>query len=165
MNETYVEVLVKRKSTVAMVMLKYFLIVLTALFAFFGFVGVTIALVLAVVSLVLAYLVGLMSDLEFEYTYIDKELQVDKIMGKSKRKRVATLDLNKLEVLAPITSHKLDEFKNRKYKELDFSSNEIKQPDIRYVLYMNGESRIVFEPSEEMVKAIYNIAPRKVSLH
>ena len=56
------------------------------------------------------------TDLEYEYLYLDKELSVDKIMAKSKRKRVGTYSLDRMEVFAPVYSYHLDNFKNRQVK-------------------------------------------------
>ena len=67
-----------------------------------------------------------------------------------------------MEILAPINSYHLDNYKNRQAKVIDYSSNEVKQPDTRYVFFYNGQDKIVFEPNEALVKAVKNVAPRKV---
>ena len=41
-------------------------------------------------------------------------------------------------------------------------SGEEQQPDHRYVFYYDGKQKVIFEPNQEMVKAIQFIAPRKV---
>ena len=58
-----------------------------------------------------AYFLNMYTDLEYEYLYLDKELSVDKIMAKSKRKRVGTYSLDRMEVFAPVYSYHLDNFK------------------------------------------------------
>ena len=92
---------------------------------------------------------------------MDKELQIDRILGKSHRKRVETLDMMQLEVLAPLNSHQLDSYRSRQDKQVDYSSREMKQPETRYLLCMPGK-QLILEPTESMVKMIQNIAPRKV---
>jgi len=42
------------------------------------------------------------------------------------------------------------------------SGGEGQQPDHRYVFYYDGKQKVIFEPNQEMVKAIQFIAPRKV---
>ncbi len=37
-----------------------------------------------------------------------------------------------------------------------------KQPETRYLFYYNGEKQVIFEPDEDMVKILRNVAPRKV---
>lgn len=161
MNETYVEWLVKRKTPAYMTLLKILTIMLTVCFVLLGFFLLP-AMIIAVVLGVAAYFVYLNSDVEYEYLYVDKELTVDKVMAKSRRKRVATYDLGKIEILAPIKSWHLDNYKNRTDKTVDYSSGEEKQPDRRFAFFYDGKQRVLIEPNEEMIKAMQTVAPRKV---
>ena len=71
--------------------------------------------------------------------------------------------MNRLEILAPVNSYHLDSYKNRSMKKtVDFSSGVVKNPDSRYVMIYEGETKVIWEPSEDMLKAIRLIAPRKV---
>ena len=122
-----------------------------------------IALIPAILFCDAAYFVYMNTDLEYEYLYLDRELTVDKVMAKSKRKRAAVYSLDKMEIVAPVKSWHLDNFKNRQTsKNVDYSSGEEKQPDKRFVFYYEGNQKVIFEPSEEMVKAMQFVAPRKV---
>lgn len=162
-RDTFIEVLVESKTSTATKILKYFLYVLTAFFAVGALLfGILISLLLAVACGVAAYFIGLRSRVEYEYSYMDKELDVDIIYSKQKRKHLATFDLSKMEVLAPIKSYHLDEYKNRNYKSCDYSSKNEAQKDNCYVMYYSGEKKVIFEPTKEMVEAITYIAPRKV---
>lgn len=161
MNETYVEWLVKRKTPPYLVFLKIVSIMLAACFILLGLL-LWPALLIGVLLGLAAYFIYMRSELEYEYLYVDKELTVDKVMAKSKRKRVATYDMNKLEIMAPVKSYHLDHYKNRQDKTVDYSSGMEKQPDPRYVFYYDGKQKVIFEPNAEMVKAIQTIAPRKV---
>lgn len=87
---------------------------------------------------------------------------MDKVMAKSRRKRVAVFSLDKMEIVAPVKSWHLDNFKNRSDKAVDYSSGEEKQPDKRFVFYYDGQKKVIFEPNEEMIKAMQTVAPRKV---
>lgn len=161
MNETYVECLVKRKTPAYMKFLKILSIMLTVCFIVLGMVFL-VGLLLAIIFGVAAYFIYLNADLEYEYLYVDKELTIDKVMAKSRRKRVATFDLNKMEIVAPIKSWHLDNYKNRTDKVFDYSSGEERQPDKRFLFFYDGQKKIIFEPNEEMVKAMQFSAPRKV---
>ena len=90
MNETYVEWLVKKKTPAYMTLLRILSIMLAALFILVGFVIIP-ALLIGIAIGVAAYFIYLNSDLEYEYLYVDKELTVDKVMAKTRRKRVKTL--------------------------------------------------------------------------
>lgn len=161
MNETYVEWMVKKKAPAYMVLLKFVLIILTVCFVLLGMVFMPVMLV-GIAFGVAAYFVNLHANLEYEYLYVDKELTVDKVMNKSKRKRVAVFDVGKMEILAPIKSWHLDNFKNRQDKAVDYSSGEEKQPDRRYVFFYDGQKKVIIEPNLELVKAIAFVAPRRV---
>lgn len=135
---------------------------LTAAFGLLGIMGNLIALVIAAVCGVGAYFVNLNAEIEYEYLYLDKELTIDKIMAKSKRKRVGVFEVERMEILAPFKSYQLDSYKNRQVKTLDYSIGEEEQPDKRYVMFYNGEKKIILSPNESLIKAIKTIAPRKV---
>ena len=116
MSDSYVECLVKAKQPTWAKILKVLLITLTVLSCLVMFVFI-IFLPVALAAGVGAYFLNMYTDLEYEYLYLDKELSVDKIMAKSKRKRVGTYSLDRMEVFAPVYSYHLDNFKNRQVKE------------------------------------------------
>lgn len=161
MSDTYVECLVKAKPSVLGRFLKILLIMLTVVFVIIMLVF-PYALIGAVLTGFGAYLMGFLTDVEYEYLYLDKELVVDKVMAKSRRKRVATYSLGRIEVLAPIKSYHLDNYRNRSVKEKDYSIGEELQPDRRYAMYYEGGEKIILSPSDEMIKVMKSVAPRKV---
>lgn len=163
MNESYVECLVARKPNKMLNVLKGFLIFLVVVFfALSAFIW--IGLFLALLACLALYFTAQRAKIEYEYLYVDKEISIDKIMNQSKRKKVETFDLNEMEIFAPIRSWHLDSMKNREFKETDYSSGIVAQPDKRYVMIYRGGRKVIFEPSEEFVQALRNVAPRKVFL-
>lgn len=161
MSDSYVECLVKAKQTGGMKFLKTFLIVMAGLSAVV-MLFMPIGFILAIVFWVASYFVNLFSDLEYEYLYVDRELTVDKIMAKTRRKRVATYSLDRIEIIAPVKSYHLDNYKNRQVTVKDYSIREEQQPDLRYVMYYEGGVKVVLSPSEALLKALKTAAPRKV---
>jgi len=161
MSETYVECLVKAKQSGLAKAGKFILIALTVIFAVLMF-AIPVLMIVALVTGVGAYFLNLFTDLEYEYLYLDRELVVDKVMAKSRRKRVTTYSIDRMEILAPVKSYRLDNFKNRNVKVKDYSIGEELQPDKRYVLYYEGGEKIILSPTEEMIKAMRNTAPRKI---
>ncbi len=160
MSDVYVECLVKAKDSMLLKLLK---------FALIGLVVVCVCLMFmlpplffgALIFGALAYFVGMFCDSEYEYLYLDRELTVDKVLAKSKRKKAATFNVDRIEILAPVGSYHLDEFKNRQVKVVDYSAGET-QPESRYAMYYEGGQKVLLTPSEELLKAIRNVAPRKV---
>ncbi|MBR4719935.1 MAG: hypothetical protein IKP31_06820 [Lachnospiraceae bacterium] len=163
MNDSYVECMVARKSSPFLGILKYIIYILTGVSIIGVVAGYYIFLVTLIIFGLLAYFAVPGFELEFEYLYLDREISIDKIMSKQKRKRIRTLELGKMEYLCPINSHQLDQYKARNLKLSDYSS---KDPDskIWVMVYkdQNTEELIGFEPNDEMLKAVKNIYPRKV---
>lgn len=161
MSESYVECLVKSQSSILAKLGRIVLIMLTVLSCVMALVFWP-AVILAAAAGVGAYFTWLHTDLEFEYLYLEKELTVDKVMAKSKRKKVAVYEVDRMEILAPIRSYRLDGYKNRQGKTLDYSTRTEEKPDLRYVMYYEGNVRVILSPSPELIKAIKSVAPRKV---
>lgn len=166
MNEVYIEHLVKRKSTPASIAAKVGMILVTVL-AFLAMLYIPFAMVIGVALIFLDVYLFPMTDIEYEYVYMRGELDVDKIMGKQRRKEVKKCDLSTMEVFAPSNSHALDSFKNRNNsKVFDFSS---KDSNVKtYTLVLHGGTsieQVIIEPSEEMIEAIKSYAPSKVSIY
>lgn len=163
MNETYVEWLVKKKTPLFLTFLRYLFTILAAIAIFLGLMSFNIIIFIVGVLLgVAAYFTHMNSEIEYEYLYVDKELAIDKVLAKSKRKKLSRFELSKMEIVAPMKSHRLDSYKGRNYKTVDYSSHEEKQPEMRYVFYYEGQQMVIFEPNEELVKAMQFAAPRKV---
>lgn len=163
MSEAYVECLVKGRPNNAAKAGKIALIVVAVLLVAAAILTRWYLLMfLAIGAGVGAYFVSQYTDVEYEYLYIDKELVIDKIFNQAKRKRIATYDFAKVQVIAPIKSYHLDNFGKVSDKAKDYSIGTVEQPDLRYVLFYEGQEQVIFSPNEELVKIMKNAAPRKV---
>ena len=131
MSESYVECMVARKPSMAVKVLAF---LIGAIAVIVGLAAMIIQPLLLFVAAAIgfgAYLININASIEYEYLYIDKEIVVDKIMSQSKRKRVASYEVDKIEIMAPLKSYHLDQFKNRTFKEVDISSGVEGQPEVR----------------------------------
>lgn len=163
MSETYVEYLVAKKPSILMRFLKILLIMLAVVFGLVGFMTpFAVGMVIGVALGVGAYFAHMNAEIEYEYLYLDKEITIDKVMAKSRRKRAASYNLEQMEIFAPLNSHRLDSYKNRQMKTVDYSSGVASQPERRYMMVWNGEAKVILEPNAEMIKAVQSVAPRKV---
>ena len=163
MNDTYVEVMVAKKKTPFLGATRIVLYAL-ALLCFILSLTNGLLLIGTAVFAALAFFLIPRLDIEYEYLYIDKEISIDKIMSKEKRKHVYTVDLNKMEIIAPVNSHELDSHKAGEAKVYDFTSGE-EDAKVYSIVYASGNEGTVlvnFEPNEEMLRAIKNVFPRKV---
>ena len=167
MSDLYIELLVKKKKTSTDTLLKALMIGVTVIFVLGGILFNPIILIPAIVMGVVDYFKLPALDLEYEYLYVNGELDIDKIMSKQKRKRVGSYDMKKVELVAPRKSHELDSFRNRKdLKVHDYSSMEENAKTFGMVI--NGEKGmelIYFDPNEAILKDMQRIAPRSVKLY
>ena len=99
---------------------------------------------------------------EYEYLYLDKEITIDKIMAKTRRKRVLTIDVNKIEILAPEKSYQLDSYRNRQVKAIDYSAGHDLPDQKLYVMFYEGSQKYLLNLTEDFAKTIKGIIPRKV---
>ena len=162
MNETYVECMIKRKPNLIMKVVKVFSLMVTILLVLVGMLGNLLFLIAGIVFAVVTYFAGLHTEIEYEYLYVDRQLSIDKVLNRTRRKKIVAYDLGRMEILAPINSYQLDKFKNRTAEIKDFSSGIIGKPDTRFVMFYNGTTKVIFEPNIEMVKAMAMVEPRKV---
>ena len=163
MNDSYSELLVKKEQTGKDKVIKFLLIGLIAATAVVGVVF-ALAWILTLGLGIAAYFVLPNLDLEYEYVYVNGELDIDKIMAKSKRKRVQSFDLAKMEIMAPVNSHRMDyQNHNTKLKVLDFSSGN-KEHKVFAMIIPNEKEicKVLLEPDQELIENIQKSCPRKV---
>lgn len=165
MNEAYVEHMVARRQNPLAKVLKVACIALAVILCLIGLMDAELwyCLIPAVILGIVVYFFIPRLDLEFEYLYLDKEITIDKIFAKETRKRAMVIDLNKMEFMAPYTSHELDSYKSRNIPVKDFSSKEQDSKPYAIVYHDgSGDEMILIEPNEEMLKLIRQVFPRKV---
>ena len=87
MNETYYEIMVTKKTSPMVKVAQIVSALMCGFFVVIMFMGLMWGIVLAVAFGVACYFISMYSHVEYEYLYVDKELQIDCILGKSKRKK------------------------------------------------------------------------------
>ena len=105
MSDLYLEELVKRRKTGTDQALRYVLMALTA-------IGVVLSLLTSNLIIIAVSIAICVADIfifprfqtEWEYQYVNGELDVDRIINKAKRKRMASYDISKAELIAPAAS-------------------------------------------------------------
>ena len=120
--------------------------------------GITITALLVY----LAYLAFVYTSAEWEYSFVNGELTIDKILGKRKRKPGETYDIRKASLIAPTHSEEVIS-KSEYLTKIDYigiSDNEdhysIIIDDVEGV---KGALMITFDPDEKMLDAMYNVRP------
>ena len=166
MGDLYSEYLVKKQPTTKDAVIRYGLIALTVLFAAAGLFMIPLLLIVAVALAVACYFIIPKTDMEYEYLFVNGELDIDAVMAKSKRKKVKSLDIREADLIAPLNSHRMDYYNgNTKLKTLDYSSGDPSHRRFAVIIKSENENcRIIIEPDEHMIQAIKNSAPSKVFL-
>ena len=165
MKDVYVEWLIPKKRNFAGKVLRAVLLTLTILLGILALgLGKLLILILAVLMGFVTYFLFCLTDLEYEYIYVNGELMVDRIMQKSMRKRMLNVDKSEIEIIAPMTSPKVDQYKNRQWKEFIFTSGYQKDNRRIFEIYCNNGIKVVFEPNREMIMAMKSQMPHKVTV-
>ena len=166
MGDLYSELLVKRESTAKDSLVKYGLIVLTALAVFAGLFITPLLLIAAIILGIACYFVIPKTDVEYEYLFINGDFDIDMVMAKTKRKRVKSFKLSDADLAAPLNSHRMDYYNgNQKMKVLDFSSGNPEHKRYGVITRLDGDTcKIILEPDEKLAQAMKNSVPSKVFL-
>lgn len=107
-------------------------------------------------------------DLEFEYDYVDREIRVAGVYSKESRKDLASYDLNRMEILAPEHSRRLDGVRGRIQDLTDYSARVPVKEGVRWMLVLDkGEAVLLdLDPAGETQRQVLQLirasAPRKV---
>lgn len=163
MSEVFHEWMIKRKITLIGIMLRILMILLCVAAVVLGTVFGPVAFVAGILFAYGTRYVFQMTDVEFEYSYLSGECQVDKICGKMRRKGCGKIEMEKVEIIAPEDSDSLKEYEKKVYKLRDFSSGQ-KDADC-YVVFQRtdqGLIKVIFEPNDDIIHEMQNAAPRKV---
>ena len=99
---------------------------------------------------------------EYEYSYVSRELTVDKIMARSRRKTIENFLLDKIEIGALSGSYHLDGCRGRKCSVKDYSAGDGKKT---FEFYYEGNRRILLEADERLLQALHSAAPSKMFLN
>lgn len=166
MNNSYTEVLVKKEHRATDTLVKYGMYALTAVFIVAGLLFSPVIWVLAVAMLIGCYFVIPRTDLEYEYLFVNGEMDIDMIMSKMKRKKVCTISMSDVEIVALTTSHRLDFYhNNQKLTVKDYSSGNSTHK--RYSMIVREKEtlkEIIIESDEYLCDLMKKNSPSKVFL-
>ncbi len=166
MSDLYQEILISRETPFVNKVIKVAAYAVTAIFILGGFMLLNpLFLIPGVAMAICCYIFLPRLDVEYEYLYVNGELDIDAIYSKQKRKRIAGYDMEELEILAPSTSHALDSYKNQQgVKIRDFTSRDPQAQSYTLVFSKEGKRDIIkVELNDVILGDIRRIAPRKVN--
>lgn len=162
MSDFYTEQLVKRKAPASTVMIKALMILATVLSVAVIFI-IPFAIIAPVVMVCADVFVFRSMDVEYEYLFVNGNLDIDKIMSKSRRKNIFSMEINDLELLAPAGAPELRQYQGLKAE--NYSSREPAAKLYEMIVVQKGaKHKIIFEPNSVILEGVKMLAPRKVFL-
>lgn len=100
---------------------------------------------------------------EYEYSLTNNELDIDVIYNKQRRKRLISIDMKQINVMASIKDDKYTHEIARGQKVIEASDGDSKQNTYAIVYGHNGQTlKILVTPNEEMLNLLQRQAPNKV---
>lgn len=160
MDDFYTEQLIKKQANSKDTLKKVGLIAVTVVSVLLAFV-IPIGIILPIVMIIIDVLVIRSLNVEYEYVFVNGDLDIDKIMNKSRRKRMFSIDAEQMELLAPVGAVELMQYK--KAKTYDYTSGTGDAQVYALIASDKGEvKQILFEPNETIVEGFFIKAPRKV---
>ena len=166
MGDFYREIMVKKEKRPVDGLIRIAMIAFTAVLFAAGLVIHPILLVPCIGMGIADYFIIPSLDLEYEYLYVNGDIDVDKIMSRQKRKRAGSYALDDLEIMAKTGSHSLDSVLNggnQNVKQIDYTSGTNPQGSWTMVFNHSGSREAVrFELEDDIVADLWRRAPRKV---
>ena len=101
MDDFYTEQLIKKQADSKDTLKKVGLIALTVVSVLLVFV-IPVGIILPVVMIVIDVLMFRNLNVEYEYVFVNGDLDIDKIMNKARRKRMFSVDADQRGLLAPV---------------------------------------------------------------
>lgn len=166
-SDLYKEHLVKKEPTAKDRLVRFGSITLTVLFLAAGLLMHPLFLIPGVALGVVSYIFLIPNtDVEYEYLLVNHSLDVDKVMAKSKRKKLRSFDLSAADIIAPVNSHRMDYYNsNTNMKVLDFSSGNPEHKRFAFVIRDEGTAtKVIIEPDEAMANSMRQSMPNKCFL-
>lgn len=153
MNDTFYEQLVQRKAGPLAPVLKVLILCILAAALVFSLLltGFWPAIIIIALAFLLYYFVFPLLSVEFEYTILNYDVDIDAVYSKTKRKRKLSFDLRTAELIAPAGSSAL--YPYRFAKTYDFTSHS--RPDQIYsVILSSGQTQlqVLMEPDETTLR-------------
>ena len=171
--DTFIEYLVKKRRTSKDVLAMVGIAILTGVATFLMFI--LMAMFQAFSSIIFLLFAGCVYfayrwftsfNVEYEYSLVNTEMDVEKIVAQRKRKRLVTFKIRGLEGFGLCKNSRAlrGYLENSNIKKI-YACTDISDEGVYYALCETEEKKtlLLFNPSEKMVEAIKKQNPRKIN--
>ncbi len=101
-------------------------------------------------------------NVEYEYSVINGEIDIDKIISKRKRKRIVSFSAKNIETFKKYTGNN----GQKNFRKVIFAGSDPKSPNLWCCAFKDrafGNTLLIFEPNEKVLQAIKPYLPRLVA--
>ena len=132
---------------------------------FVPYVGIILATICGIIIYVLGRVLSTIN-MEYEYAFTNGALDVDKIIAKKRRKRMATLNARSLEIMAKAAGNRIDPYLNDRKIKRKYACTDVYDDGVYFVIYSDdkGKNMLLFNPNEEILDGFKRLNPQKVFL-
>lgn len=113
-----------------------------------------------------AYWLATSLNLEYEYSLVSHEIDVDKIINRKKRKRLTTVDIKRIDVFGykGSNAHEYQKFLADVSVKKIYACEDKTSENCFFVVYFEDSIRkmLVFSPTDKIVELIEKMAPKKI---
>jgi len=159
-NDVFVEELVRRKRFASEVVIRILIVIVAIILILAAFIFLRpFSPVITTLVVVVAWLGSRYTVVEYEYSFVNGELDIDQILGKRRRKNVLSVNCKTIKTFE---QYKGDEFDRRNNKIVD-AARSLGSADnwvITTGIFDNGQEYLIFSPSERMIEAIRQYMPK-----
>lgn len=151
---TFADRLLSLAASLLPMLISCYILVLVVSLKFSSFIA--LAVIICAVALFASYKIFCSFNIDWEYIFVDDEIRFSKIINKSRRKELVTVNLSKAEAVARVNDGAHNRLlTHRDYKHFNFKSNTT--DDCWFVAGLSSKGEricVVFEPDERMLEAL-----------
>lgn len=170
MSDTFLEYLIKKKTTPKDILLKVLIVfagitIALLLFMFSGLLGMfsMFGYLAAVGVLYGMYRLFTMLNVEYEYVLTNGDLDIDKIINRNSRKRLLSV---KCSVFEAFGKYNPAEHQSKQYQTRMIVCSAPEDPDVWYAVFghqKHGRTLLVFNASEQMLAELKKFISKQLS--
>ncbi len=162
MYNQYVEVLVKRKTIEGLDKIKFVVVFFIVAFFVVGIIFQKLLFcgVASILGIIYCFVSSCL-EVEYEYYYLNGELDIDKIIKKSRRKKMLSLNAAMIQKIMPVDAWEMRRFESA--QKIDCSANDpTRAPYVIICSHQNKLKKVYIQMNDELLTAIRSHMPNKV---
>ncbi len=170
--DVFLEQMIKRKKTVwdfikILLCMVCVLGIFLLLPAFLMIPGIgTVLFAICVIAIYLIYRMVCGINLEYEYTFTNGSMDVDKIINAKQRKSMLEINIRKIEIAGDRKNPAFASYLEKRSVKKVYACTHRNAEDLSFVVFQDKDGKekmLLFNPNEELREAIRRFNPQKVS--